>query len=219
MTQRNHSAKEFLIGAAVGSLLGGVAALLTAPKSGEKLRGDIHDMYEGLTDRTEDLVDQVSRKGKSIVNCVNKKGDWSSKAKALMCELSTLKNHEEECGTREMLIGTAIGGVVGAVAGLMLAPKSGAELRQDLVDTYEDVAERAEDFTSDVQKKGKAFGKKARKQTNKWLDLARNVAGEYMEDAEEVGEEFVDGAKDKIDNVIEWATLGYKVWQGLNKRR
>lgn len=211
----NHSAKDFLVCAAIGSVLGGVTALLIAPKSGEELREDL----SGLYDRTGSFVDQMSKKGKSIANSLNKKGDWTDKANALLCELSSIECQEGEGCTRDILIGTAVGGLIGTVAGLLFTSKTGVKLRQDLFDTYEQFTNSAEELTSDVRKKGKAFVNKASKGSDKWLNVARSLAGQYIDGAADEGEDILEGAKDKVENIIEWANLGYKVWQGLNKRR
>lgn len=47
--------------------------------------------------------------------------------------------HKHE-GTN-FLIGTLVGGLVGTAAALLLAPKSGCELRQDLLDKYSELSE------------------------------------------------------------------------------
>ena len=65
----------------------------------------------------------------------------------------------------KFLAGFLVGGAIGAVAGILLAPKSGAETRAMLSDTAKDVAKRADatvkeiqakadDVVSDMQKKG-----------------------------------------------------------------
>jgi len=58
----------FLIGIFVGSLVGGTLALLLAPKSGEKLRGDLRGRSTGFLDeiqsaanlRRKQLEDQLT---------------------------------------------------------------------------------------------------------------------------------------------------------------
>ncbi|MGI5818645.1 MAG: YtxH domain-containing protein [Armatimonadota bacterium] len=44
----------------LGALMGGIAALLLAPKSGEALRGEIGDAAAQAKTRAEDLKDQMS---------------------------------------------------------------------------------------------------------------------------------------------------------------
>ncbi len=63
------------------------------------------------------------------------------------------------------LAGFVVGGAIGAIAGILLAPKSGEETRKLLADTAQEMAERADktakqikvkadDAVSEIQKKG-----------------------------------------------------------------
>ena len=65
----------------------------------------------------------------------------------------------------KFLAGFIVGGAIGAIAGILLAPKSGEETRQLIADTSKDVLRRADetvkeiqsradDVVSDMQKKG-----------------------------------------------------------------
>jgi len=182
MAHRNHT-KEFVVGAAVGSLLGSVAALLSAPTTGKKLRDGICDAYCDLTDKTNDLADRSRSMAKNI-GCQT--CDWAGKAKsAVNCATKTVKGwvseEEEEDTTKELLIGGLIGGVVGAALGLLLAPKSGENLRRDIADTYEDISERTHDFSNDVAKKGKAFARTTSSTASKWFTLAQNLVNDLSD--------------------------------------
>lgn len=206
----NIHAKEFIVGAAVGSMLGSVAALFLAPQSGEKLRNNVYDTYCNASDRAQNLADR----GKCFVEGARKKArNWG-----------LIEEEEEENTTRDLLIGGIVGGVLGAVVGLLIAPKSGGELRQDLVDTYEDLGERTRDFADEVSKKGKAFTKTARSKTNKWLNLAQEIVEDLTENVQEKNEDLIGRAKDLVNNsrvneIIDWAALGYRMWQGAKSRR
>ena len=65
----------------------------------------------------------------------------------------------------KFLAGFIVGGAIGAIAGILLAPKSGEETRKHIADTTKDVMNRADatvkeiqskadDVVSDMQKKG-----------------------------------------------------------------
>lgn len=60
-------------------------------------------------------------------------------------------SEKDESGS--LLVGFIIGGVVGVVAGLLLAPKPGAETRADLADYGEVVRERAEEVAARVSQR------------------------------------------------------------------
>lgn len=218
--------KEFVVGAAVGSLLGSVAALLVAPKAGKKLRAEICDAYCNISDKTQDLAS----KGKSLAKSFGcQTCGWVSKGKSAVDGAKESirgwgSEEEEEETTRDLLIGGLVGGILGATVGLLLAPKSGEALRQDISDTYEDMSERTHDFANDVTKKGKSFAKKASSRANKWLDLAKEVVDGLTDEVEEKGEDWVEHVKGLVNNkhankVMDWAHLGYRLWQGIQSKR
>ena len=78
----------------------------------------------------------------------------------------------------KFLAGFIVGGAIGAIAGILLAPKSGEETRQMLADTTKDVLRRADetvkeiqskadDVVSDMQKKGDEIRDKIQNLINK----------------------------------------------------
>ncbi len=64
---RNQSGKSFIVGAILGSIAAGVTALLFAPKKGKELRKDIKKKYGEYSDKTEDLVNNVSDRAMELV--------------------------------------------------------------------------------------------------------------------------------------------------------
>lgn len=54
--------------------------------------------------------------------------------------------------SKELLIGALLGGTVGSLAALLLAPKSGEELREDLCDKYENLCDKYENVNQVVCK-------------------------------------------------------------------
>ena len=64
--------------------------------------------------------------------------------------------------------GVVIGGVTGALAGLLFAPKSGKELRRDIKHKGSDALRDTKDFYLDTQKKAKS----ALEDTKDWLSDA-----------------------------------------------
>lgn len=225
MSHKHLHTKEFAVGAAVGSLLGSVAALLTAPKSGRHLREDIADTYSDVSDKTR----RLARKGKSYAKGMScHTCDWTDKAKSFVNNagkgirswVSSEDDDEENGGGAELLIGGIAGGVLGAAIGLLLAPKSGAELREDIAEAYEDAADKADEFT----KHGKKFVKKARSKGEKWLNFAKHFVDELQEGGAEEGEEWVEKAKelihnDRINEIVDWASLGFRIWKGIKSNR
>lgn len=64
---RRSSRKGFVLGAVFGGLVGGMTALLLAPKSGEKLRKDIVKKYHHVSDQTHDVMEDVCDQTHNLV--------------------------------------------------------------------------------------------------------------------------------------------------------
>lgn len=74
--------------------------------------------------------------------------------------------HEEEgcCGASSVFLSFLLGGLVGAGAALLLAPKSGRETRQRIMELTDEVKVKAEDYVEQARgkvstavEKGKGF--------------------------------------------------------------
>ena len=68
MAHRSHrgNGKSFIIGTVIGGLVGSVTALLFAPKSGDKMRKDVAKRYHNVSEKTQDLMEDVCDKAKVI---------------------------------------------------------------------------------------------------------------------------------------------------------
>lgn len=75
---------------------------------------------------------------------------------------------------RDLLVGAAIGGVLGTTSALLMAPKSGRRFRQDICDACEDVSDKTQDVAYDMKKKGKAWMNSFSSQSD-WGDTANDV--------------------------------------------
>lgn len=86
----------------------------------------------------------------------------------------------------KFLAGFLVGGAIGAVAGILLAPKSGEETRAMLADgakealnkadeTVKQIQSKADDVVSDMQKKGEEIKEKLQDLINKQKDDAQEA--------------------------------------------
>ena len=67
---------------------------------------------------------------------------------------------EQKDYLKGLALGTIIGGVAGAVTALLMAPKSGAELRKDISTKSGEVYGKASDFVADTERKVEATAAK-----------------------------------------------------------
>ena len=68
MTRNINSVKGFLIGFLAGGTVGAIIALLTAPKSGKELRGDIKQKSEEYYDEAEKYLADAKNKASELIN-------------------------------------------------------------------------------------------------------------------------------------------------------
>lgn len=76
-----------------------------------------------------------------------------------------------------MIKGALIGGIIGAAAALLMAPKSGRELRADLSNRYTDVSERTKQVIADVSSKTQEVAKTV---GNKTSEVARTMSDQAI---------------------------------------
>lgn len=144
---------DFLKGAVVGGLVGAVAGLLLAPKSGKKIRQDIADGFEAIQERTQEVADNIKCRSSQLLN----------------------RHEEEENGSTALLTGGALGAVVGAIAALLLAPQSGEQLREGLGDKYDEIRGRAEKFVNQLNNKKEQVAD----QIDDWKDTFNTILEKF----------------------------------------
>lgn len=77
---------------------------------------------------------------------------------------------------KNFLIGTIVGGVVGAVTALLFAPKSGRELRADIAEQAQAIGEKTQQFAGNVSQKTQEVAKSVGEQTSEWVGKAKEAA-------------------------------------------
>ncbi|MCQ6274419.1 YtxH domain-containing protein [Bacillus sp. V3B] len=77
--ENNINAKDFLIGTLVGGIVGSLAALLLAPKSGKELRDDLNNQAYVVREKTDHLRESAMIKGTELTSTVKDKTTAISK--------------------------------------------------------------------------------------------------------------------------------------------
>ena len=94
-----------------------------------------------------------------------------------------------------VLAGIGLGAIVGAAVALVLAPKSGAEVRDDLRVTLDDLKCKAEKVAADLSAKGEELVAKGRDVVESTTSRVKDAVGagrEAMEEARAEAEEGVE---------------------------
>ena len=113
----------------------------------------------------------------------------------------------------DLLKGLLIGGLIGVVVGILYAPKSGKETRQDIARTAEELLSKAKDEYEKAVEKSKAAYEAAVKRL-KGLELSakekvHEVEGKVSEFAHNSADTFHDN-KDKLKKAIDAGVEAYR---------
>jgi len=94
---------------------------------------------------------------------------------------------EDENQQGHFCMGFLIGGVLGALAGILFAPKSGKELRSDLKEKGNEVLKDAKDIYADASTRAKEIiaeakhqAEELKKEADRYLSEARQKAKEIL---------------------------------------
>jgi gas vesicle protein len=127
--ESTHRKSSILIPVLMGSAVGAGVALLLAPKSGKEVRKDLKRFAAKTRDQVAEVIDEgrdLYEEGREVVAKAVKAGketyeEGTEKIEKLM--------HGKK---RSLMVPILASGVIGAGIALMLAPKTGKEVRRDL---------------------------------------------------------------------------------------
>jgi gas vesicle protein len=119
-----------------------------------------------------------------------------------------MSSHENSTYTKGFILGALIGGAAGAITALLLAPKSGAELRQDIAEKFDDVKENLGENVTKIMNEGKIKAEgmisSARRQAQEILSNAESIFVEAKSKAANTK----DSLQDKFDTLKEATKAG-----------
>jgi gas vesicle protein len=82
---------------------------------------------------------------------------------------------------KDMLIGALVGGIVGMVTALLVAPKTGKELRSDITNQVNTVTEKTQQAVNAVSDKTQEIVKAVGSQTSEWIEKAKETAKDAVD--------------------------------------
>jgi gas vesicle protein len=99
--------------------------------------------------------------------------------------------------TRGTLKGALIGGVIGAAAALLLAPKSGRELRVDIRNRYNSVQDRTKQALSEAGNKTQELAKQVGQHATDIMDKTRSAISTARDEVQSWKDESKNEFKDE----------------------
>lgn len=122
-----------MFGLLLGGALAGLTGYLVATKSGQEFCGDVADKCSDLSCKASQLKDEINHKGWHLLH---------PESECSICN---------ESSPSYFVIGSIAGAILGVTAAVVLAPKSGAQFRRGIRETYQDVAENIEKGKENVE--------------------------------------------------------------------
>lgn len=78
-----------------------------------------------------------------------------------------MQNHDERSGLLYLLAGIGLGVLIGAVIGLLFAPKSGEEMRSDIGRRLHDLSEKVSELTHQLSERASELGRNLRERVGR----------------------------------------------------
>lgn len=85
-----------------------------------------------------------------------------------------------------LLVGFLAGGVIGALVGLLYAPKSGRELREDIRNRSDVYLDEASKYVAEARDKAKELINEGKQKSDKLISDAKIKSDELLKDAEKI---------------------------------
>ncbi len=132
-----------------------------------------------------------------------------------------MAQNNENSYTKGLAIGIIIGGAVGAAVALLLAPKSGAELRRDIAERSGEAYGKASDFASEQSRRIGDYVNEGKVKAEEILKTTRQQAGSLMTEAEtlmqdarsRIGQMAQTGIKDNVGRIQDAAQAGAEAFR------
>ncbi|MDQ0160145.1 YtxH domain-containing protein [Alkalibacillus salilacus] len=108
---------------------------------------------------------------------------------------------EENINSKDFMIGTLLGGIVGASVALLFAPKSGKEIREDLNTGAQQVKERADEWKDVAYEKGNEFSQRMRETKGQLQDKVAEMKNQAQGQNDEVAQDIADAIEEATEEL------------------
>lgn len=110
-------------------------------------------------------------------------------------------NVGDNINSKDFIIGTLIGGMVGATVALLFAPKSGRELRGDINQGAMQAKDLAKDWKDTAQEKGSEWKEIAQEKGTEFKQKAMDTTSDFTKSVTKKTKDLSNTAKDKLDDM------------------
>jgi gas vesicle protein len=117
--------------------------------------------------------------------------------------------HDDNGLTKGLLMGFIAGSAIGAITALLLAPKSGKELRVDIRKKADELKDVAQDQLQQARKKADELVNEGKRRSEEMINQAKARAGNLISDAEKAIDQ-AKGEGGKLKAAIKAGAEAYK---------
>jgi gas vesicle protein len=119
----------------------------------------------------------------------------------------------ENLDKKSLLLGAVIGGAIGAITALLFAPKSGRELRRDIIDTSSEVYDKATDYMNTTIYEGKQKAQSIIDAAKRQADNILSITSDYYEDAKSKVATSTDAVQQRFESLKDAAKAGSEAFK------
>lgn len=190
--RQKNSNKGLLFGIlAATAAVGGITAALANTKKGREFREDLHDAYNNASKKFTRAANTISEKSLDLSD-------------------RYLNGHHRSNKKRNMAIGAITGGLIGLSAMMMLSSKKGKGFREQLIHSFESLADKAHSFED-----------MAHSATDSWDENVAPWIEKLTSAIDSLNEhEYKSSKKSEnqpLEKILDWASVAAQIYQSLKK--
>ncbi|MDM5200107.1 MULTISPECIES: YtxH domain-containing protein [Fictibacillus] len=114
------------------------------------------------------------------------------------------ENNNQNINSKDFIIGALVGGIVGAASALLMAPKSGKELRNDLSDQAGTIRDKSTEWSSMAKDKSSNIARTVSEQSNQVAGKVKELSTSIRRDLNNwrnKGQEVLDESADAYGEI------------------
>lgn len=114
------------------------------------------------------------------------------------------QNNESNINAKDFIIGTFVGGIVGAATALLLAPKSGKELRTNINDQAIVLKDKSTELASKAKDSSQSFAKTIQSSSSQVTSKVKDISEKFRRNDDNVEDDLVDELDDVLDEETDY---------------
>jgi gas vesicle protein len=112
-----------------------------------------------------------------------------------------MSENQNNMSGKDFLLGAVIGGIIGATTALLLAPKQGKELREDLNRQYSVAKDKAQDWSAIAKEKSSEWASVVKERSGEMASTVKDVSGEVASAVKDISGDVSSKAKERFSSI------------------